>query len=60
MLTSIEGVHKNLFERIININLLNKITIKKNTLHIISIEGLLPYNLSEGLFEIELISRSEI
>ena len=60
MLNTIEGVHKNLYEKLININLINKIPVKRGQLHYVSIEGLLPYSIGEGNFEIETMTRGDL
>ena len=58
MLTTIEGVDKNLYENNFSISNYMRMQIKANTSYFLVLEGEIPYNLCEGILNVEFYTKS--
>ncbi|KAM3133078.1 hypothetical protein pb186bvf_014795 [Paramecium bursaria] len=60
MLQTIEGVHKNLFESESIINGTQRFNLKSGVQHYFILEGIPPYNVAEGSFEMDFLTNSDV
>ncbi|EGR31119.1 hypothetical protein IMG5_117620 [Ichthyophthirius multifiliis] len=60
MLTTIEGVHKNLYENSYMISSYLRIQLKQNTTYYIILEGLVPYNAPEGILQTDFYTKDQL